>query len=208
MINFLDSWGTFTGKTLPTSNPIDTVRLMDGRKFEVSIVDCVNVVVMVKAQDFGLQGIELNNEINANRELLHVLEEIRIESGIMIGLIKEEDRENINQTTHALPKIAMVSAPSEYMTNDHKFIKKKKSILLRVIFQWDHCIELMLLVEQLLFLLHQKFQGPSQISSFLQWDLVLGSDTLQEFYMLKQQLRGRETIGLSPELLSEGQQEG
>lgn len=126
MINFLDSGGTFTGKTLPTSNPIDTVQLKDGRKFEVSIVDCANVVVMVKAQDFGLQGIELNHEINENRELLQVLDEIRIESGIMIGLIKEEDRNNINQNTHALPKITIVSAPSEYMTIDHKFIKMEE----------------------------------------------------------------------------------
>ncbi|MDP4156970.1 MAG: PrpF domain-containing protein, partial [Bacillota bacterium] len=42
MLNFLDAGGTFTGKTLPTNNPTDNIRLEDGREYEVSIVDCVN----------------------------------------------------------------------------------------------------------------------------------------------------------------------
>lgn len=123
MLNFLNSGGGFTGRTLPSGNPQDNVRLKDGRKFEVSIVDCANVVIFVRAQDFGLQGIELENEINGNKQLLDILEKVRVASGILIGLIKEEDRAIVSPSTHALPKIALVASPSEYKTNNNKLIR-------------------------------------------------------------------------------------
>lgn len=116
MLNFPDSGGTFTGKTLPTGRPKDIVKLLDGREFEASIVDCGNVLVMVRAQDVGMQGTELESEINGNRELLHTLESIRVECGIRIELIREEERASVTAATHALPKIAMVASPAGYNT--------------------------------------------------------------------------------------------
>jgi 2-methylaconitate cis-trans-isomerase PrpF len=123
MINFKDSGGAFTGKLLPTGRAVDILKLKDGREFEVSIVDCANVLITVRAQDLGLTGVELQSEINGNQELLSTLEEIRVESGIMIGLINKEDRETVSATTHALPKIAMVASSSQYVTSDGKMVK-------------------------------------------------------------------------------------
>lgn len=126
MLHFLDAGGTFTGKTLPTGHPVDTVYLKNGRSFEVSIVDCANVVVIVKAQDLNLRGIELRHELENNSDALQLLEEIRVESGIMIGMIKEEDREKVTPSTHALPKIAFVSSPHDYRTMDNRLLKKEE----------------------------------------------------------------------------------
>lgn len=121
MLNFLNTGGTFTGKTLPTNNPKDRIKLEDEREFEISIVDCANTIVFVRAEDVGQIGIELANEINDNAELLDTLEKIRVRAGKMVGLIKEE--EIVTPTTHALPKIVMVTAPKDYKTISGKLVK-------------------------------------------------------------------------------------
>lgn len=130
MLNFLNSGGTFTNNTLPTEQASDLIQLEDGRHFEVSIVDCANVVVFVRAQDLGLQGTELETEINGNPALLSTLEAIRVESGIRIGLIKEEEKPLVSPTTHALPKIAIVAASSDYQTNNKRWIAAKDTDIL------------------------------------------------------------------------------
>ncbi|MGG1596539.1 2-methylaconitate cis-trans isomerase PrpF family protein [Paenibacillus naphthalenovorans] len=120
MLNFLDSGGTFTGKTLPTGSPVDTVWLQDGRRFEISFVDCSNPVVFVRAHDVGAKGTELHQEINGNKELLDTLEQIRVQAGIKTGLIRPD--EIVHPSTHALPKIAMVAAPADYITSSNQMV--------------------------------------------------------------------------------------
>ncbi|WP_248929656.1 2-methylaconitate cis-trans isomerase PrpF family protein [Paenibacillus hamazuiensis] len=122
MINFPDSGGAFTGRLLPTGRPVDVIRLKDGRQFEVSVVDCANVVVFVRACDLGLKGTELQDEVNGNRELLNTLEEIRVEAGIRIGLIRQEERDAVSPISHALPKIAMTAPSSRYVSSGGKVV--------------------------------------------------------------------------------------
>ncbi|WP_026693008.1 2-methylaconitate cis-trans isomerase PrpF family protein [Peribacillus kribbensis] len=122
MLNFMDSGGTFTGRTLPTNRPFDSITLLDGRTFEVSIIDCANVLVFVRAEDVGLKGTELQGEVNGNPEILDTLEKIRVEAGIMAGLLKEEDRHIISPAAHALPKIAVVTSPKDYITVKNKMV--------------------------------------------------------------------------------------
>lgn len=126
MINFLNSGGTFTGKTLPTGHATDTIRLQDGRQFEVSIIDCANVVVFVRAEDVGVQGTELQAEVNNNKGLMSTLEAIRVEAGILIGMIQPEDRERVSPSSHALPKIAMIAPPQVYSTSVQRTIEENE----------------------------------------------------------------------------------
>ncbi|MCM3338962.1 PrpF protein [Paenibacillus sp. MER TA 81-3] len=114
MLNFLDSGGTFTKKMLPSGNAIDTVQIKDGRRFEISVVDCVNTIVFVRAQDVGVKGTELQYPINSNAELLDTLEQIRVKGGILAGLIRPQ--ESVRPTTHSLPKIVMVAQSTDYIT--------------------------------------------------------------------------------------------
>ncbi|MDQ0887967.1 2-methylaconitate cis-trans-isomerase PrpF [Paenibacillus sp. V4I9] len=122
MLNFLNSGGTFTGNTLPTGNVKDTVQIDDGRRFEVSIVDCANTIVIVRAEDVGAKGTELQQEVNQNTELLNTLEKIRVQGGILAGLIKPG--EVVKPSTHALPKIIMVTAATDYVTLTNREIKQ------------------------------------------------------------------------------------
>lgn len=124
MLNFLDAGGTFTGKTLPTNNPTDKIKLEDGREYEVSIVDCVNTLVFVRAEDVGQTGTELPDEVNVNTHLLDTLEKIRVKAGIKIGLIKEGEK--VSPSTHALPKIVMVSYPKDYQTVYQRPVKSEE----------------------------------------------------------------------------------
>ncbi len=81
-------------------------------------------MIFVRATDLGLKGIESETEINGHPHLLDTLEHIRVECGLLIGVIKEEDRAAVSPSTHALPKIALVSSSSEYTTNKNKLIQE------------------------------------------------------------------------------------
>ncbi|RXT00682.1 2-methylaconitate cis-trans isomerase PrpF family protein [Ammoniphilus sp. CFH 90114] len=132
MVNFLDAGGTFTGKTLPTGNTIDTIQLEDGREFSVSIIDTANIVVFIGAEALGLTGTELSSDINGNPTLMATLEEIRVKAGIKIGVIDRAD--HVTPTTHALPKIAMVSPVRIYDTeNGTKVTEQEIDIVARYI---------------------------------------------------------------------------
>jgi 2-methylaconitate cis-trans-isomerase PrpF len=121
MVNFLDTGGTFSGRTLPTGNPIDTIALDDGRKFPVTIIDAANILVFVLAQDVGATGTELSKDLNGNARLLETLEKIRVKAGVMLGII--EDETTVTPATHALPKIAMISAACDYQTEDKQMVR-------------------------------------------------------------------------------------
>ena len=120
MLNFLDSGGTFTGKTLPTGNPVDIIALEDGRAFPVSVIDCANIVIFVAASSLGLVGNELKGEIDSNDSLLKTLEQIRVEVGFSLGVIK--DKALATPATNAIPKIAVISPPSEYRTITNRLL--------------------------------------------------------------------------------------
>lgn len=122
MINFLDSGGTFTGRTLPTGNQVDSIVLEDGREFPVSIIDCANIVIFVEAESLGLSGTELKTEIDSNDALLKTLEQIRVEVGYRLGVIK--DKALATPATNAIPKIAVISGPNAYTTITNRLIHK------------------------------------------------------------------------------------
>lgn len=128
MVNFLDSGGTFTGNILPTGNPVDTVKLDDGREFAVTIIDAANILVFVKAEDVGATGTELSRSINADKTLLDTLEKIRVKAGVLIGIITNEAE--VTPTTHALPKIAMIAPSQEYENENGKTVAKADTDIL------------------------------------------------------------------------------
>ena len=123
MLDFLNPGVPFTGKTLTTSNPVDTILLENGQKFNISIIDSLNPVVFIKAEDVGATGLELPDEINTNHKLLNTLEQIRVEAGVLAGIIKE--RKNVTSASHALPKIAMVTAPQLFKNTNNELIQKE-----------------------------------------------------------------------------------
>ncbi len=110
-INFAGTAGAATGKLLPTGNVVDICEIGE-KRFEVSLVDCANPMVFVRASDVGIKGTESPKEIDGNKELLTLLEEIRGWAAVRIGMAASP--EEALEKSPAFPMIAMVSKPAEY----------------------------------------------------------------------------------------------
>lgn len=80
-LNFLDAWGTVTGKVFPTGNLQDTV---DG--LSVTCIDAAMPMMIVKATDFGWVGNEKATDFDANLAFMARLEKMRREAGLLMGL--------------------------------------------------------------------------------------------------------------------------
>lgn len=114
--------GSSTGKMLPTGNPVDEIEI-DGRIYKASIVDVGNIVIYIKASDFGLAGIEAPNEINDNKELVNMIEKFR---GIVcekIGLVKKWSQAR-TQIPYQ-PFVSLIAEPKSYTTYTGKHIAKE-----------------------------------------------------------------------------------
>lgn len=113
MLDFADTKGSATGKLLPTGKPREMLKTSAG-EFEVSMVDCANAMVFVKASSLGMKGTEGPKEIDGDKALLDKLEAIRGASAVAMGLAKSE--EEALAKSPAFPMIAVVSEPADYLS--------------------------------------------------------------------------------------------
>jgi len=102
--------GGATGKLFPTGNLKDSIRSKT-----VSMVDAGNLMIHLKATDFGLTGEEQAGFFTDNEQLMRELELIRVEISQLAGLGDVRDS--------VLPKIGLLSKPkyggnirSQYLT--------------------------------------------------------------------------------------------
>ena len=131
-LDWSDTAGAFTGKLLPTGNPTEIITV-DGKDYEVSLVDCANPLVFIRAQSLGMKGNESAAEIDANKELCATIEKIRSHAAVIFGLVdKPEDASRLSPYN---PFFSIVSEPSDYVTPDGKQIKSDSiDIVSRLLF--------------------------------------------------------------------------
>lgn len=127
-VRWWDPGGALSGKLLPTGNPVD--RIDTGLEVvEGSIVDAANPAVFVRAEDIGLTGRELPEEISEASFLK--LERIRSKAAELMGLVKEA--KNATEKSVHFPYIAMVGERQNYKTGEGQTLKKDQySILARL----------------------------------------------------------------------------
>lgn len=113
MLDFAGTTGSATNKMLPTEKVVDVLNIEGFGTLEASIVDVANPMVFVRAKDLGLTGIETPAQINANKEMLDLLEKIRGKAAAMIGMAKDEA--DALKNSPAFPMIAFVSEPQDYV---------------------------------------------------------------------------------------------
>ena len=111
MLDFADTKGSATGKLLPSGKPKEMLKTSAG-EFEVSLVDCANAMVFIKAESLGLKGTEGPKEFDGDKALLDKLEAIRGAAAVAMGLAKDE-AEALSKSP-AFPMIAVVSPPADY----------------------------------------------------------------------------------------------
>lgn len=129
-LRFADPGGSLTGKLFPTGNRRDTVDLPDRGRVAITIIDAANPVVLVRAEDIGLTGTEID-AIDADRDIRATLETIRCKAAVMVGLASSE--QEASQRCQAVPKIAFVAAPRSYTaTGGQKIADRDIDITARI----------------------------------------------------------------------------
>ncbi len=112
-LDWSDTAGAITGKLLPTGNAKDCIRV-DGKGYPVSIIDVGNPLVFIHASSLGMKGTESPAEIEADKGLMRLIERIRGEACVMIGLVDKP--EDAATKTPYQPFFAIVSEPADYQT--------------------------------------------------------------------------------------------
>ncbi|MEO9903009.1 PrpF domain-containing protein [Nisaea sp.] len=105
-LEFLDPAGAGTGSLLPTGNLTDQIKSDDGRTFDATLMDIGNPCVFIDAAAVGRSANEIIADLETDRALMDLLEELRRKAAIMMGLAKNEA-----SAPAAVPKIAIVGAP-------------------------------------------------------------------------------------------------
>ena len=96
LMNFKDLEGRITGSLFPTNNFTD---VFDNVK--ITCLDLANPMLICKAKDFGISGLESSKELNENKYLFKKIEKVREIAAIKMGMG--------NVTGKVLPKVALLS---------------------------------------------------------------------------------------------------
>lgn len=118
-VEILSPGGGKLGATLPLGSTYPIT--ISEQKFDVSIVDIVNPFVYVFTESLGLATDDLFTDLSNNVELLSLLDSIRCEASYQSGLTNT--REDAKKAP-AIPKIALISPPHDYVTTSGKRISK------------------------------------------------------------------------------------
>ena len=103
--------GPTTGKLFPTGNKKDTFDVPGYGPVEVTVFDCSNPLVIVRASDLGIKGSELT-ELNQNMDFMEHAERIRGMAAVKMGFVKCWEDARTKSTSG--PKVAIISAPQDY----------------------------------------------------------------------------------------------
>src|SRR5690606_14242605 len=87
----------------------------------VTLLDATNPVVFVRAEDVGLKGTELGEEIDTNPEVLRKLELLRSHGAVLMGLASTP--EEATQKRPGTPKMVFVSPPTDYQTQKGTWVR-------------------------------------------------------------------------------------
>lgn len=97
-LNFVEAVGSKTGRLLPTGRVLNTVSGV-----EVSCVDLAVPMVIARASEFGIEGSESRDALNADKPLLARIEEVRLAAAKLMGMGDARGK--------VTPKFCLVSPP-------------------------------------------------------------------------------------------------
>lgn len=123
-VKFMNPAGAKTGKLLPTGNVLDVLDIPEFGKIEASILDVSNPMVLVRAEDIGMTGTELPEEINQNAAVCELLEKIRGTAACMMGFAK--DLKDATDHSPAVPKVGFFTVPKDYIDIAGKAVTKEE----------------------------------------------------------------------------------
>lgn len=117
---FEDPAGSRTGKLFPTGQKKEIFDVPDYGPAEVTVLDCSNPMVFIKASDLGIKGTELV-ELNQNKDVMEHIERIRGMAAVKCGFV--ENWEDARTKSTSAPKVSIISAPQDYVDMDGNTVK-------------------------------------------------------------------------------------
>lgn len=118
---FEDPAGSKTGKLFPTGNKRDIFDVEGYGKIEVTVIDCSNPMVFIRAKDLGIEGTELT-ELNNNKDVMEHIERIRCIAALKCGFV--EKWEDARTQSTSAPKVSIISEPQDYVSMDKINVNK------------------------------------------------------------------------------------
>ena len=117
---FMDPAGPTTGKLLPTGNKKDLFDVPGYGPIEVTVFDCSNPLVILRASDLGIKGTELT-DLEQNADFMEHVERIRGMAAVKMGFV--ENWEDARTKSTSGPKVALISYPQDYTDMSGKSVK-------------------------------------------------------------------------------------
>jgi len=111
------------GAMFPTGSFIDALDIPGVGSIEATLINAGNPTIFVNANTLGLSGIELQDDVNANPELLKTLETIRAHATVAMGLAASA-QEASEKRPHT-PKLAFISGAKTYTASSGKVVAKE-----------------------------------------------------------------------------------
>lgn len=108
-LDFLAPGGATTGRLLPSGRVVDVLDVPGFGAIEASLVDAANAGAFIRARDVGLTGRELPDELDANPEMLKLLDAIRRQASVRMGIAPDIEAARSIST---VPYIGFVSPPA------------------------------------------------------------------------------------------------
>ncbi len=105
------------GSMFPTGNLVDDLVVPGVGTLQATMINAGIATIFVNAAELGLNGTELQGDINGDAQRLATFEAIRAHGALRMGLIKHLDEAKTRQHT---PKIAFVAAPAAYVSSSGK----------------------------------------------------------------------------------------
>ncbi len=120
------------GAMFPTGNKIDTLDIPGLGKIKVTLINAGNPTIFIEAASFGLDGTELQSDVNGKTEILKLAESIRAHGAVAMGLVATTE-EATEKRPHT-PKLAFVAKPKSYIASDGKSVSAQSIDMLARIF--------------------------------------------------------------------------
>jgi hypothetical protein len=119
-LEYLQPDGSLGGALLPTGLPRQQITLANGREVTISIVDAAIPMVYVRAAELEADATRLAPDLDRDRALQALLEELRCNGAVLLGLAPSVAA--AHETVKAIPKIALVAPPVAYQSSSGKTI--------------------------------------------------------------------------------------
>lgn len=119
-VTFVDPSDASGASVFPSGAIIDTLDIPEFGPLEATLIDSGIPMVCIRAQDVGLTATERQDDINTNAKVLALLESIRIEGSVRMGLTQTLEEASARAHT---PKVAFLAPPTSYVASNGKTIQ-------------------------------------------------------------------------------------